>query len=83
MQNKEPLDYIRNRGKLNILKESKMDKSMREMGEQKELKRIPVYIYYAQLEKMDEICQKRNKTRRIVMFEAIQTYISLFEKGEV
>ena len=52
-------------------------------GGQKELKRIPIYIYSAQLERIEEICRKRNKSRRIVMFEAIQTYISLFEKGEV
>ncbi len=49
----------------------------------RELKRIPIYVYSAQLERINEICRKRNKTRRIVMFEAIQTYISLFEKGEV
>ena len=50
---------------------------------QRELKRIPIYIYNAQLERINEICTKRNKSRRIVMFEAIQTYISLYEKGEV
>ncbi|MFW6173288.1 MAG: hypothetical protein ACOC5T_06035 [Elusimicrobiota bacterium] len=49
----------------------------------KEVRRIPVYIYDAQMEKIDEICRKRKKTRRIVFFEAIQNYISLYEKGEV
>jgi len=49
----------------------------------KELRRIPVYIYEAQMKKIDEICSKRKKTRRIVFFEAIQNYISLYEKGEV
>ncbi len=48
-----------------------------------ELKRIPVYIYGAQLKKIDEICKIRKKTRRIVFFEAFQTYISLFEEGKV
>jgi len=49
----------------------------------KEVRRIPIYIYEAQMEKIDEICRKRKKTRRIVFFEAIQNYISLYEKGEV
>ena len=48
-----------------------------------ELKRIPVYIYEAQLKKVDEICQKRKKTRRIIFFEAIQTYISLYQEGRI
>ena len=48
-----------------------------------DLRRIPIFIYAAQLKKIDEICQKRNKTRRIVFFEAFQTYISLFDQGEV
>lgn len=47
-----------------------------------ELKRISIYIYDAQLKKIDEICTKRNKTRRVVFFEAIQNYISLFTKEE-
>lgn len=48
-----------------------------------EVKRIPIYIYNAQLKKIDEICQKRNKTRRVILFEAIQTYISLYEQRKV
>ena len=48
-----------------------------------ELKRIPVYIYDAQLKKIDEICRKRKKTRRIVFFEAFQIYISLYQEGKV
>lgn len=48
-----------------------------------ELKRIPVYIYEAQLEKIDEICSKRKKSKRIVFFEAFQIYISLYEQGKV
>ncbi|NOR53120.1 MAG: hypothetical protein GQ536_03415 [Candidatus Aminicenantes bacterium] len=48
-----------------------------------ELRRIPVYIYGAQLDKIDEICRKRNKTRRIVFFDAFQIYISLFDHGKV
>ncbi|KPJ65097.1 hypothetical protein AMJ44_11015 [candidate division WOR-1 bacterium DG_54_3] len=48
-----------------------------------ELKRIPIYIYNAQLKKFDEICQKRKKTRRIVFCEAFQTYISLYIQGQV
>lgn len=49
----------------------------------KEVRRIPIYIYEAQMEKINEICRKRKKTRRIVFFEAIQNYISLYEKGGV
>jgi hypothetical protein len=48
-----------------------------------EVDRIPIYIYKAQLRKIDEICQKRNTTRRVVFFEAIQIYISLYEEGKV
>ena len=61
--------------KMNHLSESKEDFS--------ELKRIPVYIYDAQLKKIDEICQKRNKTKRIIFFEAFQIYISLYEEAKV
>jgi hypothetical protein len=49
----------------------------------KELKRIPIYIYNAQLKKIEEICRKRNKRKRNVFFEAMQIYISLYEKGDV
>jgi len=48
-----------------------------------ELNRIPIYIYNAQLKKIDEICLKRNKTRRIAFFEAFQIYISLYKQGKV
>lgn len=48
-----------------------------------EPKRISIYIYDSQLKKIDEICKKRNKTRRIVFFEAIQNYISLYKEGMV
>jgi len=48
-----------------------------------EVKRISIYLYEAQLNKIDEICQKRHKPRRRVFLEAIQTYIALFEQGEV
>ena len=60
-----------------------MTKTSNQKDGSKELKRIPIYIYEAQLRKIDEVCKKRNKTRRIVFFEAFQTYISLFEKGEI
>ena len=52
-------------------------------GESSGLSRISVYIYDAQIKKIDEICKQRNKTRRIVFFEAFQNYISLFEKEKV
>jgi len=48
-----------------------------------EVKRISIYLYEAQLNKIDEICQKRHKPRRRVFLEAIQTYIALFEQGKV
>jgi len=48
-----------------------------------EIKRISIYIYTAQLKKIDEICRKRQKPRRRVFLEAIQTYIALFEQGKV
>jgi metal-responsive CopG/Arc/MetJ family transcriptional regulator len=48
-----------------------------------ETKRISIYIYEAQLKKVDEICQKRQKTKRSVFLEAIQTYISLYEEGKL
>lgn len=48
-----------------------------------EVKRISVYVYKAQLKKLNEICKKRQKTRRRIFLEAIQTYIALFEQGKV
>lgn len=48
-----------------------------------EVKRIPIYIYKAQLKKVDEICRQRKKSRRIIFFEAFQTYISLYNQGKV
>ena len=48
-----------------------------------EVKRISVYVYKAQLKKLNEICQKRQKARRRVFLEAIQTYIALYEQGKV
>ena len=48
-----------------------------------EIKRISIYIYIAQLEKIEEICRKRKKTKRRIFFEAIQNYIALFEQGKV
>jgi len=48
-----------------------------------ELQRLSIYIYDAQLRKIDEICKKRKKTRRIVFFEAFQSYIALYEAGKV
>ena len=48
-----------------------------------ELKRIPIYIYDAQLKMIDEICKVRNKTRRIAFFEAFQIYVSLYKEGKV
>lgn len=60
-----------------------MSHSQRAKKKNSELKRIPVYIYDAQLKKIDEICKKRKKRRRMVFFEAFQTYISLFEEGKI
>lgn len=60
-----------------------MKYSSESKGDFSELKRLSIYIYDAQLKKIDGICKKRKKTRRIVFFEAFQTYISLFERGEV
>jgi len=48
-----------------------------------EVKRISVYLYEAQLNKIYEICQKRNKTKRRIFFEAIQMYIALYDEGKV
>jgi len=48
-----------------------------------EVKRISIYLYEAQLNKIDEICQKTHKPTRRVLLDAIQTYIALFEQGEV
>lgn len=47
------------------------------------VKRISIYMYNAQLKKIDEICQKRQKTKRRVFLEAIQNYIALYEQGKV
>jgi len=55
-------------------------------GEKKdftEVKRIHIYIYDAQLKKIDEICKKRKKTKRIVFFEAVQNYIALYKEGKI
>lgn len=48
-----------------------------------EIQRLSIYIYDAQLKKIDEICKKRGKTRRIVFFEAFQSYIALYREGKV
>lgn len=48
-----------------------------------EVKRISIYIYDSQLKKIDEICKKREKTKRIVFFEAIQNYIALYKEGKL
>jgi hypothetical protein len=45
--------------------------------------RISVYIYPAQLRIIEEICKKREKTKRWVFFEAIQSYIGAYIKGRV
>ena len=67
----------------NSLGEIKMNHINKAKQDFFELKRIPVYIYVAQLNKIDEICKKRNKTRRSVFFEAFQIYISLYEERKV
>jgi metal-responsive CopG/Arc/MetJ family transcriptional regulator len=59
------------------------EKAMKKKGTMDEVRRISIYIYDQQLETIKEICQERKKTRRIVFFEAIQAYISLFKNGEV
>jgi len=46
-------------------------------------KRISIYIYPAQLKLIEEICKKRKKTKRLVFFEAIQSYIGAYLKGKV
>ncbi len=48
-----------------------------------EVKRISIYIYDSQLKKIDEICKKRKKTKRIVFFETIQNYIALYKEGKI
>lgn len=48
-----------------------------------EVKRISVYVYKAQLKKLNEICQKRQKSRRRIFLEAIQTYIALYDQRKV
>jgi len=48
-----------------------------------EVKRISIYLYEVQLHKIDEICQRREKTRRRVFLEAVQNYIALYEGGKV
>jgi hypothetical protein len=46
-------------------------------------KRISIYIYDSQLKKIDEICKKRKKTKRIIFFEAIQNYIGLYKEKKI
>jgi len=46
-------------------------------------KRISVYIYPAQLQMIEMICEKRKKTKRWVFFEAVQSYIGAFLQGKV
>ena len=48
-----------------------------------EPKRISIYIYDSQLKKIEEICKKRKKTRRIIFFEAIQNYIALYKEKKI
>lgn len=48
-----------------------------------EVKRISIYLYEAQLNKIDEICQRREKTRRRIFLEAVQNYIALYEGGKI
>ena len=45
--------------------------------------RISIYIYNSQLKRIKEICKKRNKSKRIVFLEAIQSYIALFKEGKI
>lgn len=45
-------------------------------------KRISVYIYPAQLQMIERICEKRKKTKRWVFFEAIQSYIGAYIQGK-
>lgn len=47
------------------------------------VKRISIYLYEAQLRKIDEICRKRQKSKRVLFLEAIQAYISQYEEGKV
>ena len=62
----------------------KIDKEQsKEKNDFFKIKRVSIYIYEAQLNKINEISQKRQKTRRRVFLEAIQTYIALYEQGEV
>ena len=62
----------------------KIDKKQnKEKNDFFEVKRISIYIYEVQLRKINEICQKRKKTKRRIFLEAIQNYIILYEKGEV
>jgi len=46
-------------------------------------KRISVYIYPAQLNMIETICEKRRKTKRWIFFEAVQSYIGAFLQGKV
>jgi len=57
-----------------------MDQSSHDWGK---AKRISVYIYPAQLQMIERICEKRKKTKRWVLFEAIQSYIGAFLQGKV
>ncbi len=45
--------------------------------------RISIYVYPAQLRIINEICSRRNKTKRRIFLEAIQSYIALYEQGEI
>ncbi|NQT80264.1 MAG: hypothetical protein HQ555_07745 [Candidatus Aminicenantes bacterium] len=46
-------------------------------------RRISIYMYPAQLNMIEEIIEKRQKTKRWVFMEAIQTYIGHYLAGDV
>lgn len=65
------------------MNKKKSKKKRSPMEEFLEIQRLSIYIFDHQLERIDEICKKRRKKRRVVFFEAFQNYISLFDQGKV
>ncbi|KPK77298.1 MAG: hypothetical protein AMJ89_02655 [candidate division Zixibacteria bacterium SM23_73] len=61
-----------------------MDKNIDQSGHYLDgPKRISIYIYPAQMQMIERICETRRKTKRWVFFEAIQSYIGAYTQGKV
>lgn len=45
--------------------------------------RITVYLFPWMIRRIEEIAEKRKKSKRQIVFEAFTNYIRLYDKGEI